>query len=398
MKFNWYKLPLIILILGSLLTCIDPFNPNIDKFESLLVVDALVTDENISNYVLLSRTIKSADDVPAKVTGAFVQIKDDVGNATTLKEISKGIYKTDSLEFRGVAGRSYTLYIETDDGEEYESDKCFMWPVQDIDSIYITRGQVIVDTEPRDGIWINIDSKGESACKYYRWKIEEWWKFNVPYPKAYSYDGDVTPYEPLKRTCWANIKAYEIIIKASDTGISDQVKFIASEESDRLLLQYFLEVKQLSISKSEFEFWESMQKINETGGDIFDKHPFQIYSNIHNINRPGEQVLGYFQVSGAKVASRYITQSQLEPLNLPRYKYDCEYVEIGPVDFILPGFPGELPTLAEIYQWYTSEGLTFVWATLFPGPNARFVFVKPDCADCTRRGNMSKPDFWIDMI
>ena len=208
MKLNWYKLLLIIFILGNLVTCIDPFTPNLDKFESLLVVDALLTDEYRSNYVSLSRTIMSADDKPVMVSGALVRIKDDSGNGTTLSEISRGIYKTDSLEFKGEAGRSYTLYIKTDDGEEYESDKCFMWPVQDIDSIYITKGQEIVDTEPREGIWINIDSRGESACKYYRWKIEEWWKFEVPFPKAYNYidANTITPYSPIKRTCWANNK------------------------------------------------------------------------------------------------------------------------------------------------------------------------------------------------
>ncbi|HUX97280.1 MAG TPA: DUF4249 domain-containing protein [Bacteroidales bacterium] len=399
MKLNWYKLLLIIFILGNLVTCIDPFSPNLDKFESLLVVDALLTDEYGPNYVSLSRTIMTAEDEPDIVSGALVQIKDDAGNGTILSEISKGIYKTDSLEFKGEAGRSYTLYIKTDDGEEYESDKCFMWPVQDIDSIYITKGQEIVDTEPRDGIKINIDSKGESACKYYRWKIEEWWKFEVRYPKAYNYIDayTITPYNPVKRTCWANNKSYDIIVKSSETGISDPIMFIASEESDRLLIQYFIEVKQLSISKSEYEFWESMQKINETGGDIFDKQPFQIYGNIHNINRSNEQVLGYFQVSGAKVARRYITQSQLATFKLPKYKYDCGKIELGPIDFLDPALGGPLPTLDQIYGWYTSEGLTFIWALFFPGPTARLVFVDPYCADCTLRGSLTKPDFWIDL-
>jgi hypothetical protein len=398
-KINWYKLLIILFVLGNLITCIDPFSPNLDKFESLLVVDALLTDENRSNYVSLSRTVKEADNNPEMVSGAMVMIKDDLGNSTTLSEGLKGIYKTDSLIFIGEAGRSYKLYIKTDSGEEYESESCFMCPVQDIDSIYITKGQEITDTKPREGIRINLDSKGESDCRYYRWKFEEWWEFDVPYPKEYNYINDttVTEFKPLRRTCWANFKSYQIIIKSSETGISGPLLFIASDESDRLLIQYHISIMQLSISKQEYEFWESMIKINETGGDICDKQPFQINGNIHNINNLHEQVLGYFQVSGAKVASRYIRKSQLADFDLPHYKYDCPKFRKGPVDFLDPTLPGPLPTLDQIYNWYTSAGLTFIEAIDFPGLDARLIFVDPICADCALRGSLSKPDFWIDL-
>jgi len=399
MKLNWHKLLFILFISGNLITCIDPYSPDLDNFESLLSVDALLTDLNSSNYVFLSSTMKTADEEPEMVSGAMVLITDDTGRSTALTEVSKGIYKTDSLDFRGEAGRSYTLYIKTEDGREYESESCFMHPVQAIDSIYITRGEELVDTETREGIRINIDSKGESDCSYYRWKYEEWWEFEVPYPKAYNFIDDftITEYKPIKRTCWANNKSVDIIIKSSETGISDPILFIDAEKSDRLLIQYHISVMQFSVSRQEYEFWESMQKVNETGGDIFDKQPFQVFGNIHSINNPEEQVLGYFQVSGASVASRYVTQSQLAGLELPRYKYECGKIVQGPVDYINPALGGPLPTLSEIYGWYTNAGLTFIGALFFPGPVAQLVFVDPLCADCTLRGSLARPDFWIDL-
>ncbi len=75
MKLNRYKAFLILFILGGLITCIDPYSPNLDRFESLLVVDALLTNENISNSVRLSRTINAAEDEPEMVSGAMVMIK-----------------------------------------------------------------------------------------------------------------------------------------------------------------------------------------------------------------------------------------------------------------------------------------------------------------------------------
>ena len=116
MRKNWWRPLILLFIVSFLFKCIDPFSPQIGEFQSLIVVDALLTDENVSNYVYLSRTIEKVNDEPAVVSGALVIIKDNFGNSTTLSETSEGKYKTDSLVFRGEIGRSYTLYIKTADG------------------------------------------------------------------------------------------------------------------------------------------------------------------------------------------------------------------------------------------------------------------------------------------
>ena len=117
-----HKITFVLVIACTLFTCVDPYTPELKSFESLLVVDALVTDEDKSNYVILTRTIETTDDDPPRVTGATVVISDDLGNSTLLVEKSPGEYRTDSLAFRGAAGRTYTLSIETGSGEKYLSD------------------------------------------------------------------------------------------------------------------------------------------------------------------------------------------------------------------------------------------------------------------------------------
>jgi hypothetical protein len=396
---------MIMLIAGTLFACIDPYTPNLKKFESILVVDAMVTNENISNYVRLSRTIKTADDLPKMVSNAQVKIVDDLGNSTTLHEASKGTYKTDSLSFRGETGRSYTLHIITEDGNEYESESCLMNPVQNIDTIYFERYQDLVNTDAREGIRIYLDSKGESDCNYYRWTYQEWWKFRTPYPQLYEYVDDTTflPCSPLKQTCWADHKSGEIIIETTETGRSNKftkkpVLFIASDESDRLLIEYCIQIRQLSISKKEYEFWDQLTQINESGGDIFDKQPFQISGNIHNINKPDEQVLGYFQVSGARVNRRFIPYSEISNLNLPEYKYECAEIEVKPSDFYDPITNNPLPTFAMIYAWYNNSQSTFTRPVLnSSGMLKSMIFAPKICADCTLKGSLAKPYFWIDL-
>jgi hypothetical protein len=396
---KWYRIVSILFLAGTLFTCIDTYTPKLEKFKSMVVVDALLTDENISNTITLSRTKQSADSTAERITGATVIIKDDLGESTILSEMTRGIYKTDSLIFRGEIGRSYKLYIKTAEGEEYESKSCLMYPLQDIDSIYYIRDQELVDNETHDGIRIYIDSKGDSECGYYRWTYEEWWKFTVPNPKMYDYVNDSTFLNvvPVKNTCWASNKSREINIEATENKIFNPILFIASDKSDRLLIQYCIQVRQLSLSKEEYDFWDMMNKINESGGDIFDKQPFQIISNIQNINHPSEKVLGYFQVSGAKTQRKYITKSELARFSIPSYQYVCEKIEIGPEDYINPQAPVlVLPTYDQIYSWFSVDK-TFIGPVYNPDHTMKLVFVSPICADCTLNGSLTKPDFWVDL-
>lgn len=406
MKKVLYKPLILLFFAGTLFTCIDPYSPKLDKFESLLVVDALVTDENISNYVILNHTKKTAGDVSEKVSGALVTIKDDLGNSTTLSEKSAGVYKTDSLLFRGAVGRTYTLYIKTLDGQEYESEECLMNPVRDIDSLYYSKDQEIIDTEPQDGIRIYIDSKGDSECRHYRWTYEEWWKFSVPDPKGYEYINDSTIIEVQQKvqTCWANKKSDAIDILSTITGVSDKLErkpvlFVASDKSNRLLIQYCIQVRQLSISDKEYTFWDKMQQVNESGGDLFDKQPFEVSSNIHNTKKQDEQVLGYFQVSGSKTKRMYITYKEISSLGLPFYRYQCEKVEIGPVDFPpVPGMESHPPSFNDLYSGYINANYVFIYPLYDnKGKLLRLAFVLPFCADCTLSGSLNKPDFWVDL-
>src|SRR5664279_681103 len=95
----------------TLCTCIDPYSPKLIGYESLLVVDGLITDANSSNTVRLTRTFKYQNSNLLPVSDAAVSITDDEGNSNNLINKGNGIYKTDSTVFKGVAGKTYSLHI-----------------------------------------------------------------------------------------------------------------------------------------------------------------------------------------------------------------------------------------------------------------------------------------------
>ena len=386
-------------ILAFVTSCIDPFTPTVDKYQSMLVVDALVTDRNESYYCRLTRSFQDNEETPEQVTGATVYVKDNAGGSFLFSEISPGVYRSDSLSFRGTVGRSYTLHVTSSRGEQYASDPVTMIDVPEIDSLYFGKDRVTTDDGVlHEGIRIYFDSEKPVEGKYLRWTYEEYWKFKVPFPQKYEYfkaDSIISIYPYKYETCWKKNISDEIIIEdrdadASEAFIKKPLKFIASDLSDRITLRYYIKVRQYSVSADEYHFWDLLSQINEAGGDIFNRQPFQLISNVYNTETPEDQVLGYFKVSAVKEASLYADLSDLKELDLPRYQYDCSPIIIE--SYLNMSFN-------EIYKYFTSMfGYVFVQPEYNDAGTALIglIFSSKPCGDCRWTGNPVMPDFWID--
>jgi len=345
------------------------------------------------------------DSEPVMVSGASVFIMDENGITSAFNETEPGIYKSDSSELKGRTGGSYNLSVITPEGNEYESEPCVMFPVSNIRNVYFDKDQDITgnDTEFHDGIRIFLDSENTFEGGYLRWSYSECWKIIVPSPKKYNYINDSTIVEvnQINQICWGNSTSDEIIIQSAN-GSSENIEkkpilFVDSDFSNRFSLRYSVEIKQLSISQKEYEFWDQMKQINESGGNIFEKQPFPVVSNIHNIADPDEIVLGYFQVSSVSRKRIYINSNEISELNLPPYIYDCSTIVRGPDDYPPPLSPGAAVTFDKIYKLYSGPDYYFI-EPIYDGAGElrKLVFARNTCADCTVTGYPDRPDFWID--
>ncbi|MCX6321504.1 MAG: DUF4249 domain-containing protein [Bacteroidia bacterium] len=400
--------PLItIFIVFALCTCIDPYIPELKGYESLLVVDGLLTNENASYEVKLSRTMQAQNSIPEKVSDAVLSITDESGNKTMLRNFGNGLYKTDSTVFTGAAGKTYILHIATLNGKDYQSEPCTMLPVPEIDSLYFEKAEEFTNnqSETHEGIRIYLDSKeGDGINNYFRWGYEETWKFRLPTLKKFNFinDSTILPVDVVKEFCWKQKRSKEILIQSFPPEQAGFIKnvplnFIGSDQSDRLTIQYSILVKQYSISDKESQFWDNLKKVNESSGDIFGSQPFPVICNISNVHNPYERVLGYFQVSAVSQKRKDITFMELTKLNLPLFHYGCARIETAPEDyacqFCVP------PTWDELYKMWSDA--KFIFIEPFYDPVTRklrkLVFATGICSDCELTGTLVKPEYWIDL-
>jgi len=373
-KKHYIKYLLILLLLNS---CIAQFVPQIEEEKELLVVQGLITDQNETDTIKLSKSLPLGEVSAAKpVSGGYVTISDNLGNEVSLAESVPGTYLTPP-SFCGVIGRSYTLHIRTNTGSgnfNYESYPTEMVPVPPIDSLYYEK---IVIEKPEgffkgvDACQIKLDTYDpQNKCKFYRWDFSETWEFRLLF--------DVP-----NQKCWINDKSHSINIKSTAAFDEARIKSYPvnyiTNVTDRLKTEYSILVNQYSLNEDEYIYWEKIQNIAVQVGGLYDIIPASVPSNINCVENPAEKVLGYFSVS-AKSSKRLFITDNFNGI-IDRYN-KCITDTVGS-----PDFPG-----VNITAW-------ILFAHICGGPPCvpfYEITTNHGCADCTLRGTKVKPDFWTD--
>ena len=359
-------------------SCVSEFIPQLTEEEEMLVVEGLITDRQGTNTIKLSKALPLGVRSEAKpLGGCNVKITDDLGNTFWLRESVTGTYITDSIMFRGVAGRHYTLHLIVPDGNRtinYESYPVEMLPVPPIDRVYYEKTVIREQFGNFDGIegcQIYLDTHDQvNNSKFYRWDYQETWKIRLPF--------DIP-----NQTCWISNTFKDINIESTLAFKEDRIErhpvtFI-SNVTDRLKTKYSILVNQYSLNENEYNYWKKLKSITVSVGGLHDIIPASIPSNLVCIENPGEKVLGYFSVSSVSSERIFIKDSFSGIVD--QYAKCATDTLIGGPDYI--------------------EGLGInIWtlfdtpASPFSSPRIRIFTETKGCADCTVRGTTSKPSFW----
>lgn len=122
--------------------------------------------------------------------------------------------------------------------------------------------------------------------------------------------------------------------------------------SEKLHIRCRINIRQYALNKDEYDF--GPYKNTEQLGSIFDAQPTATVDNIHNINIPGEAVIGYIGVCSVSQKTVYLNYTDLpksyvaDYLNNTSYNpYTCQLDSyyIVPPDANDPTRPKELSEL-----------------------------------------------------
>lgn len=382
MKSKLYIFIHLILLSTS---CVEEFDPPVEGFESLLVVEALLTDEDQPFEVKLSRSIPIDTSVWIPETKARVSVVDGSGEEFVLLETGEGSY-----QFPGIIpaspGESYQLHINTDNGNSYISESVIMRETPPIDSVTWKYEEIPVRDLKGIQIYVNTHDPDNNTWYYY-WKWEETWTIYTPSNSIIFWeDGHIKPRDENINICWKTSKSTSILISTSKILDQDIIYnyplYYADNYTDRFNSRYSLNVKQYALSEDSYHYMRELIKVTENLGTLFDPQPSSIYGNIHNINDKSEIVLGYFDASAVQEKRIFISNSDLPSTMRGSSDYGaCEDTET-------------LVTYDKIYEMIYED-----WLLVREERQAGvlfYVMAPTFCVDCRLAGSNVKPDYWQD--
>jgi hypothetical protein len=379
------------LVIGFLVicavSCVEPFQPDIEETEGLLVVSGRITDRPGAHYVEISRSSKLEEPGFIPVEGCVVRVEDQTGRTATYREDSPGIYRADLDEdFLGL-NRAYKLFIDTPDGAQYESSYDSLLPCPEPENLYFE-----VDSQPTAnqrvtyyGIQFYIDVDGVmNDSRNVMWQLEETYEYHANYLIGAIWNGRVfrefeIPTDSLY-FCYKTLDIPEIHVASSGhLTVNKLTKYpltFVSNQSPRLKYKYSLLVTQYSLSDEAFRFWEQSRiQLTETGG-FYETQPSTVPGNICNIHDGTEQVLGYFYAS--QVKEKRLTVKCRFRFRTPTGLH-CELDTIMGVE-----------ELGDEYPYYMFSMSPF-------GIGPPYATSGPECFNCRLRGGTTTtPDYWYE--
>ena len=306
---------LLLLTAIILHSCVDAYDAETDAPDPVLVVEGLVSTELKHHLVKLSRT--TPFDAVYRFepeSNASLYVEDSEQQIYHFSENTPGHYYSNEA-FRGVTGHSYTLHIETENGDVFRSEPQTIMPTIGIDTLstrMVTRqkmlpnndGELVLTDIPGVEVFAEIENYDESAPKF---RFEQ-----VVYVQYITVINPEDPDSPLD-FCHLKVDMQDLInITVPATGslsgntIVHEVAFIPVERKyyPGLYIQHTrlnrraLILKQYSLNENAFLFYKQLSGQLEADGNLFDPIAVQLYGNISCLNDPEKLALGFFEASG----------------------------------------------------------------------------------------------------
>ncbi len=312
-----------LLIIGfSLLwvSCIDEIQlDNTGSGAGQLVIQGqLLTGDTTFIKVNISRTADFANrSFPDPVTGATVDLENQIGESVPLFEVASGEYQlnSDQLSLPVMTGNSYKITVRLSEGSTYESSFEPMLAVPQADSISIN----LIQREELDNLnqrvlknfvqfflHTPLIGAGETDPAFLKWDFEGIYRLDETPPPS-NVPG------PGPATCFITrgVNLEQVLVYNGNEANGPRLAgfLMVEEEADvRFSQGFLLNVQQQSLSSGSFDYWDKVSQTVGLNGGLFEATPGKIKGNLVSQTNPDEEVLGYFYVSEQRLVQRFVHQ------------------------------------------------------------------------------------------
>ncbi|MTH15038.1 DUF4249 domain-containing protein [Flavobacterium sp. LC2016-01] len=396
-----FKILFFTIFCFSISGCTEQYVFQSNTFESILVVQANITNELKKQEVKVSRSYRLGGKEEEFEKGANVYVTDSENNNYDFElEDFSGLYVSKN-PFQAVPGRSYQLNIATKDGKSYSS------ALQTLTTVSEINVEPKVETvDGIKGVQIVVTSNDPTATsKFYRFEYEETYKIVSPYwsPNKLIVDPSmindpepnflIVPRTKETRVCFTTKKSDDLILISNVGQSEDRINFpirFIDMASPLLNERYSIIVRQYVQSSESYTYYKTLKTLSTSSSLFSQVQPGFNYGNLKNNDDPEEKVIGYFEVSS--VSSKRIF---------------FNFRDIFPVEPYPPFFMQCIPQeLANCWDAKGCAGATILALVKSPVPEKVYygsrlnmqivVFVESPCGDCTSISSNIKPLFWID--
>ena len=369
--------------------CTEPYEGDVENFDDVLVVNAVITNENKRQEVKLTRSYRFEEDGPEPEIGAQVVVNDGNGGEFTFEEELPGTYLSTNA-FTAELDNAYSLSIVTSAGKAYESTPSRLPSGSNvIDRLYAER---TTDENGNDGMGIFVDTFDPSqTSNLYRYDFIETYKIIaplwIPFDLVYLGESVFGPIlevilrEREEQVCYGSQRAKSINL-ANTSNLSENrltkypIQFI-DRDNYILSYRYSILVKQFIQNPEAFAYYETLQGlVGSTGGVFSEDQPGFLAGNVFSIDDTSENVSGYFEIASVSEKRIFFNYEDFYPNEeLPPYFLECTTIE--------------RQVNSELVQLIADET-----QVLFSAEQARIFTTQRDCGDCTRLGSNKVPEFW----
>jgi hypothetical protein len=274
-------------------------------------------------------------------------------------------------------------------------------PKAQISNLYANK----IVKDDHEGVQISVNSKTSDNANYIRYEYEETYKILTPYSINYkmSYDYhagffwdkhiEFSPINEMIRECYTTQPNTSIIQKyASNNKIQEfPIRFI--KRPDYMLKEgYSILLKQYVQTFEAHNYYRILNQLGSVQSLLIENQTGFVTGNIVSKNNTNDKVVGFFEVSSLSTKRIFIKYSDFYYYNSPRYPYKCV---VDTIDVRERHRRFWLDQIVNIHQppWEFYKKLVLLEHGL---PVTYYLFVNPECGNCTTFSSNIKPDFWED--